>query len=128
MPSTRIVTGSWADDCRPAVLEAVCKALSLALKLPEWDKDIVIDIYDENSRIYPAGRTERYTRVETTLFPGRSLEAKRALFRAIVDNLGELGVPPTDVKITLIEVSQENWGLRGGYPASEIDLGFKIDV
>jgi len=28
----------------------------------------------------------------------------------------------------LIESPPENWGLRGGMPASEIDLGFKIDV
>jgi hypothetical protein len=34
----------------------------------------------------------------------------------------------TRIKITLIEIPPENWGLRGGMPASEIDLGFKIDV
>ncbi len=28
----------------------------------------------------------------------------------------------------LNEVERENWGLRGGQPASEIDLGFKVDV
>ena len=43
-------------------------------------------------------------------------------------NLAALDVPPHDIKITLIETPPENWGLRGGMPASEIDLGFKIDV
>ena len=39
-----------------------------------------------------------------------------------------VGVPATDIKIALIESPAENWGLRGGIPVSEIDLGFKIDV
>jgi len=54
--------------------------------------------------------------------------AKRALHQAIVRNLAALDVPPPDIKITLIETPAENWGLRDGMPASEIDLGFKIDV
>jgi hypothetical protein len=28
----------------------------------------------------------------------------------------------------LYEVPLENWGLRGGKPASEIDLGFEIAI
>lgn len=46
----------------------------------------------------------------------------------MVRNLGGLGVPAGDIKITLIEVPAENWGIRGGLPASEVDLGFAIDV
>ncbi len=45
----------------------------------------------------------------------------------LVEQLGRFGVPDSDIKITLIEVPPENWGIRG-LPASEIDLGFKIDV
>jgi phenylpyruvate tautomerase PptA (4-oxalocrotonate tautomerase family) len=128
MPSTRIVTGSWARGSERKVIEAVQSALVSALKLPEKDRDVVIDTYDETSRIVMTGRSQRYTRVEVTLFAGRSMEAKRALYRAVVANLGGLGVPETEVKTILIEVPTENWGLRGGYPASELDLGFKIDV
>jgi hypothetical protein len=56
------------------------------------------------------------------------MDAKRSLYQAIVRNLVPLGVPALDIKITLIEIPPENWGLRGGMPASEIDLGFKILV
>jgi phenylpyruvate tautomerase PptA (4-oxalocrotonate tautomerase family) len=128
MPSTRIVTGSWARGSERKVIEAVQSALVSALKIPEKDRDVVIDTYDETSRIVMTGRSQRYTRVEVTLFAGRSMEAKRALYRAVVANLAGLGVPETEVKTILIEVPTENWGLRGGYPASELDLGFKIDV
>lgn len=128
MPSTRIVTGSWARGSEGKVIEAVQSALLNSLKLPEYDRDVVLDIYDETTRIVRTGRSQRYTRVEVTLFAGRSIEAKRALYKAMVANLAELGVPEAEVKTVLIEVPTENWGLRGGYPASELDLGYKIDV
>ena len=44
-----------------------------------------------------------------------------------VERLGAFGRIANDSKVTLIEVARENWGL-GGRPASEIDVGFKIEV
>jgi hypothetical protein len=76
----------------------------------------------------PLGRGQKFTLIEVTMFSERSVSAKRALYQAMVRNLAAFGVPLLDIKITLIETPPENWGLRGGTPASEIDLGFKIDV
>jgi phenylpyruvate tautomerase PptA (4-oxalocrotonate tautomerase family) len=128
MPSTRITTGMWARGSEQKIIEAVQSALLSALKIPDYDRDVVLDIYDAVARIVPAGRSEHYTRIEVVMFSGRSLEAKRALYKALVTNLSALGVLATEIKIILLEVPAENWGLRGGYPASEIDLGFKVDV
>jgi phenylpyruvate tautomerase PptA (4-oxalocrotonate tautomerase family) len=128
MPSTRITTGAWAKGHEASVLEAVQNALLSALKIPDYDRDIVLDLYEPDRRIVPAGRSERYTRIEVILFSGRSLDAKKSLYRAVVANLHELGVPASEIKIVLIEAPPEDWGLRGGQPASEIDLGFRIDV
>jgi len=61
-------------------------------------------------------------------FPGRSLDAKRNLYKAIVTRLGELGIPADDITIVLVEPAMENWGIRGGHPASDVDLGFRVDV
>ncbi|SDG41791.1 Tautomerase enzyme [Bradyrhizobium sp. Rc2d] len=128
MPSTRITVGGWARGSEPEVIEAVQSALLSTLKIPDYERDVVLDIYDAAARIVPTGRSERYTRIEIVMFSGRSLEAKRALYKALVRNLCVLGVPSTEIKIILLEVPPENCGLRGGYPASEIDLGFKVDV
>jgi phenylpyruvate tautomerase PptA (4-oxalocrotonate tautomerase family) len=128
MPSTRITTGIWARGSETKLIEAVQGALLAALKIPDYDRDVVLDLYDEASRIVPTGRTDRYMRVEIILFSGRSLDAKKALYSALVANLCAIGVPANEIKIVLIEVPPENWGLRGGQPASEIDLGFRIDV
>ena len=128
MLSTRIVTGEWARGREMELIEAVQSALLSAIRIPDWDRDIVVDLYDAKRRIVPSGASERYTRIEIALFQGRSMEAKRALYRAIAENVSALGVPSAEIKTSLIEVPPENWGLRGGLPASEIDLGFKVDV
>lgn len=128
MPSTRISTGIWAETRGHEVLEAVQAALVEGLKIPEGDRDVVLDIHDPSRRIIRPTRSDRFTRVEVTLFAGRSLDAKRRLYAALVRNLAALGVPETEVKTVLIEVAPENWGLQGGVPASELDLGFEIKV
>jgi phenylpyruvate tautomerase PptA (4-oxalocrotonate tautomerase family) len=40
----------------------------------------------------------------------------------------ELVVPAEDVSIVLHEPAMENWGIRGGKPADEVDLGYRLDV
>jgi phenylpyruvate tautomerase PptA (4-oxalocrotonate tautomerase family) len=128
MPSTRIITGDWARGREMELIEAIQSALLSAIKIPDWDRDIVVELCEGHRRIVPTGRSEQFTRIEIELFSGRSLDAKRRLYRLIVQNLAVLGVPKDEIKIILLEVPLENWGLRGGLAASEIDLGFKVDV
>ena len=128
MPNTLIATrAGWLDD-PSRLIEAVHSALQEALKIPPHDRLLRLVEHAPSHFAVPPGRGERYTLIEVTMFSGRSLDARRKLYRAIVQNLATLGIPATDIKITLIETPPENWGLRGGIPASEIDLGFKIDV
>src|SRR6266508_3065349 len=77
---------------------------------------------------HEVGGSENYILAEITAFPGRSLTAKRAVYKAIVRNLGEVGIPASDILIVLHEPSMENWGIRGGQSADEVDLGFRLDV
>jgi phenylpyruvate tautomerase PptA (4-oxalocrotonate tautomerase family) len=128
MPNTLIATRSgWIAD-PAAVIDAVQAALREALKIPEADRTLRLIEHPPSHFAVPPGRGEKYTLIEVTMFSGRSMAAKRALYQAIVRNLTALGVPALDIKIALIETPPENWGIRGGMPASEIDLGFKIDV
>lgn len=128
MPCARIATGKWAVGVEMHLIEAVQSALVSAFKIPEWDRDVVLDLYDENRRIVSTGRSERYTRVEIVGIAARSMEAKRALFKAIAENLEAVGVPRMETRIYLIEPPPQSWGIKGGVPASEADLGFKVDV
>ena len=73
----------------------------------------------------PPGSSDDYVLVEVTMFAGRSRQATRLLYQALVDNLGELGVAPTDVFVVLQEPPLDNWAIRGGQMASEVDLGLR---
>ena len=128
MPCVRIATGLWATGQEAALIAAVQSALVSAFRIPEGDRDVVLDLYGETRRVVPAGRSDRYTRVEIVGIAARSAEAKRALYRAIVDNLASLGVPRLECRIVIIEPPAENWGIKGGIPASEAELGFRVDV
>ena len=128
MPSTRIETRvGWIGHRRRDVIEAVQTALREGLLIPEWDRCVRLTEYQHDAFIVPPGKGGTYTLVEVTLFSGRSLDAKRRLYRSMVEQLGRFDVPASDIKVALIEVPPENWGIRG-LPASEVDLGFKIDV
>jgi len=111
-----------------ALIESVYQAQREALKVPEGDRQIRYIEHKSEHFAVPPGKTENYTLVEITLFPGRSLDAKRILYRSIVRRFGELGIAPTDIFIILNEPPLDNWGIRGGVPASEVDIGFKLDV
>lgn len=129
MPLVRIeVRRSRDPKEKMDICDTVHAAMQEALHIPEHDRHISYLEHAPEDFQAPPGKTENYTLVEITLFKGRSMEAKRALYQAIVRNLGSLGIAPEDVFIVLLESPPENWGIRGGIPASEVDLGFKIDV
>ncbi len=109
-------------------MDAVYRAQREALGVPEHDRQIRYVEHRPEHFAVPPGRTENYTVVEISLFAGRSLAAKRALYQAIVRNLGALGIEAGDIFIVLHEIPLENWGIRGGVPASDVELGFKVDV
>ncbi len=129
MPLARIeVRKSWQPEQVQVIMDAVYLAQREALKVPEHDRQIrYVEHRPEHFHV-PPGKTENYTLVEITLFAGRSLDAKRALYQGIVKRLGAIGIAAEDVFIVLHEVPLDNWGIRGGIPASEVDLGFRIDI
>lgn len=110
-----------------ALIDAVYQAQLVALKVPKDDKQIRYLEYKPEHFPVPPSKTENYTLVEIQIFPGRSLDAKRKLFSEVVRRFGELGIQPNDITIILHEPSLDNWGV-GGKPASEVNLGFKLDV
>lgn len=114
-----------------ALMEAVHSALVEAFKIPDHDRTVHLVVHEPHRMMVLPGleHPELYTQVNIDAFHGRSLDAKRALYRAIVTNLETaLGIPKTHVKILLRELPRENWGIRGGQAACDIDVGFKIDV
>jgi phenylpyruvate tautomerase PptA (4-oxalocrotonate tautomerase family) len=131
MPSVLIeVRRSTTPEEETALMEAVHAALREAFKILPHDRNVRLLVHPPHRFACPPDRAhpELYTHVSIDAFAGRSLEAKRALYRTIVANLGRLGIPADHVKILLREVPAENWGIRGGQAGCDVDLGFKVDV
>ncbi len=129
MPLAKIdVRRSRPADEIEEMIEAVYQAQREALKVPQGDRQIRYMEHKPEHFAVPPDKTENYTLVEFTLFPGRSLEAKRKLYQSIVKRFGELGIEPSDIFIVLNEPPLDNWGIRGGKPASEVEIGFKLNV
>jgi phenylpyruvate tautomerase PptA (4-oxalocrotonate tautomerase family) len=118
----------WLSDQVQAIIEAVYLAQREALKVPERDRQIRFIEHKPEHFHVPPGKTENFTLVEIALFAGRTLETKRSLYQAIIKNLGAVGIAPDDIFIVLHDIPLDNWGIQGGVPASEVDLGFKVNM
>lgn len=131
MPSVLIETRRKASiEHEEALMEAVHMALREAFKIKPDDKNVRLIAHEPRHFMCPPGKAkpELYTHISIDALAGRSVEAKRNLYQAIVKNLEPLGIPRDHVKILLRDVPTTNWGVRGGQAACDIDLGFKIDV
>ncbi len=131
MPSVLIeIRKRYTPDEEVALMDAVHGALREAFKILPGDRNVRLLVHEPHRFACPPDRArpELYTHVSIDAFAGRSLDAKRALYRGIVANLGLLGIPADHVKILLRELPRENWGIRGGQAACDVDLGFEIEV
>lgn len=129
MPSVLIsVRRRWPLDKRRAIIEAVHQALVDGILIPQTDRTLRLQEFDPEDFAVSRGKSENFTLIEIDVFAGRSLTAKRRLYKCMVENLGALGIRAKDVKVVLREIPRENWGISGGVPASDVDLGFKIDT
>jgi phenylpyruvate tautomerase PptA (4-oxalocrotonate tautomerase family) len=129
MPLIKIETRkSWSFSQKKEIMEAIHSAMRKTLKIPDNDRDIRFHEYHPEDFQVAPDKTENYILVEIAMFTGRSLQTKKELYQGIVANLGKSGIRPGDVFIVLHDVPLENWGIRGGIPASEVDMGFKVGI
>ncbi|HVV53635.1 MAG TPA: tautomerase family protein [Polyangia bacterium] len=131
MPSVLIeVRKSYPREVEMAIMDAVHTALRSAFRILPSDRNVRLVVHEPHRFSCPPDRQQPdlYTHVTIDAFAGRSVEAKRALYRTIVANLQPLGIPRDHVKILLRESSLENWGIRGGQAACDVELGFEVDV
>ena len=131
MPTALIeVRRQYSEAEEVAIIDAVHGALVAAFRIPPQDKNIRLIAHAPHRFACSPDRTqpEYFTLVSIDCFAGRSVQAKRNLYTEIVDRLATLGIPRDHVLITLREIEPENWGIRGGQAASDVNLGFEVHV
>lgn len=129
MPIVRVeIREGKSPEYKKAILDGVHAALVEGFKIPDWDRMQLL--YELPASRFEAGRkSDNVTIVTITAFAGRSREAKKKLYRAIVEKLATSpGIVGADITIVLVEPPLEDWGIRGGKPADEADIGFDINV
>jgi len=108
------------------VMISVMQSVAEILQLPKDDRNIRLIEY--KAELFEMKHPYEML-IEITMFAGRSSETKGKLFQAIVKNLySKLLIEIEKVYIIINEQPLENWGLRGGIQASEINFDFKIKL
>jgi phenylpyruvate tautomerase PptA (4-oxalocrotonate tautomerase family) len=124
------VRWEYSEAEEVALMDAVHSALRTAFRIPPSDRHVRLVAHEPHRFACPPGKTQpdRYTLVSVDAFAGRSLDAKRALYREIVESLEPLGIPRDHVSIVVRDIALTNWGIRGGVAACDVDLGFDVNV
>jgi 4-oxalocrotonate tautomerase len=121
MPLVRIdLPAGKAADYHRAVGAAIYEAMIAFLNVPKDDRFQVISEHSVADLVIDPNylgihRTADAIVIQVTLNEGRSVEMKKAFFKAVVDALYErVGLRREDVVINLVEVKKENWSFGNG--------------
>ena len=131
MPSTQVeVRRTYAPETEAAILDAVHESLVAAFAIPVEDKHVRLVVHEPHRFAVPPtlSSPEAYTLVVVACFAGRSVAAKRALYREVSRRLGVLGIPADHITVIVRDIETANWGIRGGQAACDVDLGFDVNV
>ena len=121
MPFVRIdlIEGKSAEY-RKTIGDVVYDAMRTTIDVPENDRFQVITEHKSENLIFDStylgiSRTKDCVFIQITLNAGRTVEKKRAFYKAIADGLqGRLTLRREDVFINLVEVSKEDWSFGNG--------------
>ena len=121
MPLARIdlVQGKSAEY-RRTVGDAVYEAMVEFLRAPKDDRFQVITEHPADALVADDNylgiqRTQECIFIQLTLNAGRTVEQKKAFYKAVADALHDrLGLRREDVFINLLEVQKENWSFGNG--------------
>lgn len=121
MPLVRIdVPEGMGADARRAIGDTIYEAMRATLNVPENDRFQVITEHSRSDLIIDPDylgieRSEAAILIQVTLSEGRTIEVKKAFYKAVANGLNErTGMRREDVFINLVEVKKENWSFGNG--------------
>lgn len=121
MPLTRVSLKKGKSTAyKRAVLDQIYEAMRDVFNVPEDDRFMLIDEYDDESFDYSRNylgiaRDDDLVIIEIVANSGRTIAQKTALYADIAAKLArEPGIRPENVFINLVEVTKENWSFGNG--------------
>jgi hypothetical protein len=131
MPSATIeVRHAYTPEEETALMEAVHASIVEAFEISPVHRNVALVVHAPHRLL---GRTDcpdpdRVTNVSIFLLPGRSLAAKRRLYRALVRRFEAFGIPGACVLVRVHEIPAENFAVRGGQALCDVELGYPVGV
>jgi len=120
MPLVRIDLRKGKDlTFRQEIGRVVYEAM-VAVGVPANAQFQVVSEHDADNFLFDPGylgidRSDDLVIIQITWNEGRTVDQKKALYKAIADGLGKApGIRPEDVFINLVEVRKENWSIGKG--------------
>ena len=121
MPLVRIdLPKERSADQRAALSDVIYSAMTTTLNVPKDDRFQVMTAHPDGGLIIDPHylgiqRSVEAIVIQVTLNEGRTLEQKKAFYRAVANGLHErLGLRREDVFINLVEAKKENWSFGNG--------------
>ena len=105
---------------RKKVGDVVHQAMVEAINCPPQDRfQLITEHTKDNFLCAPEylgiSHTDDLIIIQITLNEGRTVELKKALYKAIAEGLNKsVAVNPQDVFVSLVEVKKENWSFGNG--------------
>jgi phenylpyruvate tautomerase PptA (4-oxalocrotonate tautomerase family) len=121
MPLVRIdLVAGTSPDYRRTIGDVVYEAMLATINVPKNDRFQIVSEHPADAMMIDPtycgiDRTKDCVVIQVTLNGGRTVEQKKALYKAIADGLHErLNLRREDVFINLVEVKKEDWSFGNG--------------
>jgi phenylpyruvate tautomerase PptA (4-oxalocrotonate tautomerase family) len=120
MPLVRIDLRSGKDELYRREISRIVHEAMMAVGVPADDRFQIIGEHDADTFVFDPDylgihRTDDLIIIQITWNDGRTVDQKKALYKAIADGLSAtLGVRPEDIFVNLVEVKKENWSFGNG--------------
>jgi 4-oxalocrotonate tautomerase len=121
MPLVRVsLREGKSASYRAAIGEAIHRAMVETINVPADDRFQILTEHSSDGLVYDRKylgieRTDDIVVIQITLNNTRTLDQKRALYRALAEKLAKApGLRAQDLLVSLVEVPKENWSFGNG--------------
>jgi 4-oxalocrotonate tautomerase len=120
VPVTRIaIRKGKPSEYKQALMDEIYEAMRETVAIQDGDRFMAITEHGEDEFAYGSflgiERSDDLVQLQVFWAPGKSVQAKLAMYRRIVERLASNpGVRPEDVLISVVETAAENWSFGNG--------------
>jgi 4-oxalocrotonate tautomerase len=120
VPITRIaIREGKTSEYKQALMDEIYEAMRETVAIKDGDRFMAISEHGDDEFAFGSflgiDRSADLVQVQVFWAPGKTVEAKLAMYRRIVERLADdPGIRPEDVLISVVETAAENWSFGNG--------------